>query len=170
MVNKTSHCLLDLQFLGRTLKIPQIKVEDSTEILLRNMVALEQCYYPHESYITDYVAVLDFLINTDKDVDFLVKNGIIVNWLGDSNAVAELFNGLWKNITQTTFNTEYLRICEDLNAFCKHPWHRKVATLRRDYCNTPWKMVASIAGIALLILTVIQTVCSVLQVVQGPSK
>ncbi|QHN91034.1 UPF0481 protein At3g47200-like [Arachis ipaensis] len=170
VINKRSLCLLDLKFSGHTLEIPQIELEDKTEIWLRNMVALEQCYYPDESYITDYTAVLDYLINTEKDVDFLVNKGIIINWLGDSKAVAKLFNGLGKNIIHETFNAEYLRICKDLNDFCEHPCHRKVATLRRDYCNTPWKTVASVAGIALLILTVIQTVCSIIQVVQGSSK
>ncbi|XP_057726771.1 UPF0481 protein At3g47200-like [Arachis stenosperma] len=170
VINKRSLCLLDLKFSGRTLEIPQIELEDKTEIWLRNMVALEQCYYPDESYITDYTAVLDYLINTEKDVDFLVNKGIIINWLGDSKAVAKLFNGLGKNIIHETFNAEYLRICKDLNDFCEHPCLRKVATLRRDYCNTPWKTVASVAGIALLILTVIQTACSIIQVVQGFSK
>ncbi|XP_052108148.1 UPF0481 protein At3g47200 isoform X2 [Arachis duranensis] len=111
------------------------------------------------------LSVFDFLINTEKDVDFFVKNGIIENWIGDSNAVAEMFNGLGVNVVHPNINTQYLRICEELNAFCNHPWNRKVATLRRDYCNTPWKTVASIAGIFLLILTIIQTVFSILQVV-----
>ncbi|MED6195177.1 hypothetical protein PIB30_035499 [Stylosanthes scabra] len=169
-VNKRSHCMLDLQFSGHTLEIPEIELEDETKIRLRNTVALEQCHYLDESYITDYTLVLDWLINTHKDVDFLVDRGIIINWLGDSKAVAKLFNGLEKNIMFGTSNAEYFHICEGLNDFCKHPWNRKVATLRRDYCNTPWKMVASVAGIALLIFTIIQTVCSILQVIQGPSK
>ncbi|RYQ99561.1 hypothetical protein Ahy_B07g087498 isoform C [Arachis hypogaea] len=164
-VHKTSQCLLDLELSGHTLKIPFIRVMDSTEVILRNLLAFEQCHYIHESYLTDYAAVFDFLINTEKDVDFFVKNGIIENWIGDSNAVAEMFNGLGVNVVHPNINTQYLRICEELNAFCNHPWNRKVATLRRDYCNTPWKTVASIAGIFLLILTIIQTVFSILQVI-----
>ncbi|XP_027332179.1 UPF0481 protein At3g47200-like [Abrus precatorius] len=166
IVNKKSNCLLDLEFSENCLEIPEFKVEDWTEILFRNMVALEQCHYPDESYITDYVVVLDFLINTGKDVDLLVQKGIISNWIGDSNAVAKLYNGLWKNIIQVNFNSHYLGICQELNAYCKHPWHRRKATLRRDYCKTPWQTVASAAAIILLVLTIIQTVCSILQVVQ----
>ncbi|KAK7276807.1 hypothetical protein RIF29_17953 [Crotalaria pallida] len=165
-VDKQSQCLLDLKISGgRYLKIPEIKVEDWSEILFRNMVALEQCHYPDESYITDYVAILSFLIKTGKDVDLLVKRKIIVNWLGDSDAVAKLFNGLWKNITQVGFNSEYVAICRDLNAFCVHPWHSGKATLRRDYCKTPWQKVATFAAFLLLILTITQTVFSILQVV-----
>ncbi|KAJ1415901.1 hypothetical protein SESBI_17740 [Sesbania bispinosa] len=90
-LNTKSDCLLDLRLSGRVLEIPQLKVEDWTEILFRNMVALEQCHYPQESYITDYVAVWDFLINTSRDVDLLVRKRVLVNWLGESDSVANLF-------------------------------------------------------------------------------
>ncbi|MED6140874.1 hypothetical protein PIB30_097646, partial [Stylosanthes scabra] len=162
-VNKNSQCLLDLKLSAHTLKIPFINVDDWTELFLRNLLAFEQCHYIHEYYLTDYMVVLDFLINTDKDVDLLIKKGIIKNGLGDSNAVAKMFNGLGVNLMCPNFNVEYSLILKRLNDFCAHPWNRKVATLKRDYCNTPWKTVASIAGIFLLILTVIQTVFSILQ-------
>ncbi|KAJ1410970.1 hypothetical protein SESBI_21504 [Sesbania bispinosa] len=165
-VNTKSDCLLDLRFSGRVLEIPQLKVEDWTEILFRNMVALEQCHYPHESYITDYVAVWDFLINTSRDVDLLVRKGVLVNWLGESDSVANLFNSLWKNIIHLNFSSHYFDLCQDLNDYCRDPFHKLKATLRRDYCNSPWQTAASIAGIVLLILSLLQSVCSVLQVVQ----
>ncbi|KAL2346792.1 hypothetical protein Fmac_000792 [Flemingia macrophylla] len=43
--NNENMCLLDLKFKKPVLKIPQLKVQDSTEMLFRNMVALEQCHY-----------------------------------------------------------------------------------------------------------------------------
>ncbi|XP_025666417.2 UPF0481 protein At3g47200-like [Arachis hypogaea] len=162
-VKKASQCLLDLQLSGHTLRIPFFRVEDMTEVVLRNLLAFEQCHCINESYIDDYIAVLDFLINADKDVDLLIKNGIIENWLGDSNAVAKMFNGLGVNIMYPDFNVQYSLLFQRLNAFCARPWNKKVATLRHDYCNTPWKTVASIAGIFLLVLTVVQTVFSILQ-------
>ncbi|XP_027356290.1 UPF0481 protein At3g47200-like [Abrus precatorius] len=165
-VNTESGCLLDLRFSGRDLEIPQLKVEDWTEILFRNMVALEQCHYTDEAYITDYVAVWDFLVNTSRDVDILVRNRVLVNWLGGTDSVANLFNGLWKNITHSNFSSDYFHLCEDLNGFCRDPWRKLKATLRRDYCNSPWQTAASIAGIVLLVLSLVQSVCSVLQVIQ----
>ncbi|XLT26871.1 hypothetical protein HN873_058163 [Arachis hypogaea] len=161
-VNKNDKCLLDLEISGCTLRIPFISVDDWTEVILRNLLAFEQCHCIYESYLTDYIIFFDFLINADKDVDFLIKKKIIVNWLGDSNAVAKMFNGLGVNLLYPDFNVQYSRIFDELNAFCARPWNKNVATLRRDYCNTPWKTVASIAGIFLLILTVIQTVFSIL--------
>ncbi|KAK7300109.1 hypothetical protein RJT34_10943 [Clitoria ternatea] len=164
-VNKKSNCLLDLELSGRYLQIPEFTVHDWTEIVFRNMVALEQCHYPYTSYITDYMAILDFLINTGKDVDVLIQNGIITNWIGDSDAVAKLYNGLGKNITLVNSNSVYLDIYKRLNEYCKRPWNKWKATLRRDYCKTPWQIAASAAATLLLILTIIQTLCSILQAV-----
>ncbi|MCH97178.1 UPF0481 protein, partial [Trifolium medium] len=162
----TSKCLLDLRFSEGVLEIPQLEVEDSTEILFRNMIAFEQCYYLFESYITDYVTVLDFLINTNKDVDILVQNRVLVNWLGNSDSVTNLFNSLAKNVIHYRFSSDYSVLCKELNDFCSHRWHKWKATLRQDYCNSPWQTAASIAGILLLILSLLQSICSVLQVVQ----
>ena len=155
-----------MKFSGRVLEIPQLKVEDWTETLFRNMVALEQCHYPYDSYICDYVAVLDYLINTGRDVDILVQRGILDNMLADSDSVANLYNGLWKNVTHLNFSSHFCIVSKDLNGFCNNPWHKLKATLRRDYCNTPWQTAASIAGILLLVLSLLQSVYSVLQVVQ----
>ncbi|MED6156288.1 hypothetical protein PIB30_013320 [Stylosanthes scabra] len=162
-VNRNSKCLLDLELSGHTLRIPFTKVDDITEVVLRNLIAFEQCHCVHEAYLTDYITVLDFLINTDKDVDLLIKEGIIENWLGDSYAVAEMFNGLGVNILSSDFNEKYSLIFKSLNDFYARPWNQRMATLKRDYCSTPWQTATSLAGIFLLILTVIQTVFSIFQ-------
>ncbi|KAF7831657.1 UPF0481 protein [Senna tora] len=107
---------------------------------------------------------MDCLINNSKDVDVLVHQDIINNMLGDSNEVVKLFNGLCKDIDHINFNSNYLEICEGLNEFCKDRWNNWKATLRNDYCNTPWKTAASIAAIVLLVLTILQTICSVIQI------
>jgi len=47
-----------------------------------------------DGYFTDYIRVLNFLIDTPKDVDLLVQKRILVNGLGDSNALSTLVNNL----------------------------------------------------------------------------
>ncbi|XP_058780996.1 putative UPF0481 protein At3g02645 [Vicia villosa] len=164
-VNTKSNCLLDLRFSGGVLEIPQLSVVDRTESLFRNMVALEQYHYPYESYITDYIILLDFLINTGRDVDILVQKGILINWLGDTDSVANLFNRIGKNVAFANSSSDYYVLCKDLNDFFSDPLHKLKATLRRDYCSNPWQTAATVAGILLLILSLLQSVCSVLQVV-----
>ncbi|MED6151474.1 hypothetical protein PIB30_082912 [Stylosanthes scabra] len=164
-VNKESKCFLDLELSGHTLRIPSIILDNYTEIVWRNLLAFEQCHFIEDSYFLDYIVALDFLINTDKDVDLLIKEGIIKNWLGDSNAVTKLFNNLGAQVIKPDFNVRYAGIFKELNAFSRRPYNQRVATLRRDYCSTTWTTIASVAGIFLLILTVIQTIISILQVV-----
>ncbi|WJX73777.1 hypothetical protein P8452_57519 [Trifolium repens] len=165
-VNTKSKCLLDLRFSGGVFEIPELSFDDWTAILFRNMIALEQCYYPDESYITDYIFVLDFLINTGRDEDILVQKEIIVDWLGDSEVLASAFNGLSDNVITSHSNSDYSVICDNLDGFYRDPWHKLKATLRRDYGSTPWQTAASAAGILLLFLSLLQSVCSVLQIVQ----
>ncbi|XP_052107823.1 UPF0481 protein At3g47200 isoform X1 [Arachis duranensis] len=166
-VNKSNHdCILDLEFEHGVLKIPHILVHDKTEVRLRNIVALEQCHYPRHHYLTDYVNFLAQLVNSNKDVDVLINAGIIESTIiGNDTSVNKIFSDVGKNILMENYNANYLQICHGLNAYYKHPWHTKMATLRRDYFTTPWKTVTFIAGIALLLLILlIQTVCSILQV------
>ncbi|XP_020207178.1 UPF0481 protein At3g47200 isoform X2 [Cajanus cajan] len=165
-VKTESDCLLNLTFSRGILRIPQLIVEDDTKILFHNMVALEQCHYPHESYITDYVDIMDFLINTKEDVDKLVQKKVLINCLEDVDSVANMFNGLCKDVTIIDRNCNYNQIFEKLNGFYGNRYNIWKATLRREYCKTPWKIAISVAGIILLFLAVVQTVCAVLEVTQ----
>ncbi|KAM3762761.1 hypothetical protein ACB098_01G370300 [Castanea mollissima] len=144
-------CVLDLSFKEGVLKIPLLKFEDYTEAF--------------ESYITDFYILLDYLIDTNKDVDLLAEKGIINNGLGDSNAMAFMINNLNKEIFWKNMNSDLCRLCEELNAFYEKPWHRWKAILRNQYFSTPWRPASTIAAIILLVLTLIQTVCSIIQIV-----
>ncbi|KAK7410275.1 hypothetical protein VNO78_00933 [Psophocarpus tetragonolobus] len=155
-----SDCLLDLTFSGGVLKMTELTVEDRTEVLFRNMLAFEQCHYPHQTYIADYVGVLYFLVNTSRDVDILVQNKVLVNWIGDTHSVANLFNSLGKHISQSNFNSHFIHLGHDLNDFHRNLCNNLKSTLRREYCKSPWQTAASIAAILLLIMSFIQTLCS----------
>ncbi|MED6164353.1 hypothetical protein PIB30_089054, partial [Stylosanthes scabra] len=115
---------------------------------LLNMESQKQCHYPEQHYITDYVGFLKQLVNSNKDADVLIKAGIIRSTVsGNDTSVARLFRDVDRNLIVSGVNADYVHICNDLNAYYKHPYHTKVATLRRDYFTTPWKTAASIAGI-----------------------
>ncbi|KAL2346778.1 hypothetical protein Fmac_000778 [Flemingia macrophylla] len=158
--------LVDLKFEKPVLKIPKLIVDDVTEILFRNMVALEQCHYQgDQSHISDYVQIMDFLVNTSTDVDFLVRKRILINLLGDSNSVAKLFNGLCNNIlVPDDSSSSYSGLLKELNGFYQNRWNKWKWTLRHEYCKDPWKIAGTTAAILLLTLALVQTICSVLQV------
>jgi hypothetical protein len=160
----SSKCLLELKFTNGVLTIPNLRLYDETECLFRNLLALEQCHYDFDSYFIDYVRIMNFLIDTTKDVDLLVRKKILVNRLGDNNAVTTLVNNLSTEIFLLVLSDDYFLLCKELNSFYDDRWHRWKATLRRDYLSNPWRTASTIAAIILLVLTLIQIVCSIILV------
>ncbi|KAK3026383.1 hypothetical protein RJ639_040472 [Escallonia herrerae] len=159
-----SDCLLDVKFENGVLEIPTLSIYDTTKLLIRNMMALEVCHYPNDSYIIDYVFLMDFLIDTVEDVDLLVEQGIIVNWLGESAGVSTLFNNATTHITYNNANFYFAQVCHDLNEFYKVNWNRWKTILNHEYFGNPWKTVSTYAAVTLLLLAGAQTVCSVISV------
>jgi hypothetical protein len=91
----TSKWLLDIKFEDGVLEIPCLKLLSQTESLFRNLVTFAQCCYLCNSYFTNYILLLDFLIDTPNDLDLLVREGILVNRLGNNNAVTTLVNNTY---------------------------------------------------------------------------
>ncbi|XP_041020535.1 UPF0481 protein At3g47200-like [Juglans microcarpa x Juglans regia] len=162
----SSKCLLDLKFTNETLEIPRIDLYNDTETIYRNVIAFEQCHYPRDSHLTDYIVLLTFLINTPKDADLLIRRGIIINWLPNSNSVASFINNMGMYIVYDSRKCAYRGLFRDLNAFYRNTKHTWKATLKRDYFSTPWKIASTTAAITLLLLTLIQAICSIIQVVK----
>ncbi|XP_049397407.1 UPF0481 protein At3g47200-like [Solanum stenotomum] len=89
--NMTS--LFDIKFENGLMTMPSLHVVDSTEILLRNLIAYEQQSIDLEYlYFSDYATFMDHLINSNKDVKLLRRKGIIKSWIGDDKEVARIFN------------------------------------------------------------------------------
>ncbi|KAK7816018.1 upf0481 protein [Quercus suber] len=153
-----SNCLFDINFKKGVLKMPLITLDNSSETLYRNLLALEQCHYSDKAYITDYVILLGFLITTDNDVKLLVRKGVMANLLGNDDEAKDLVKKLCTNIVYVNMNSDYHVFCRELKAFYKKPWNRWQATLRRDYFSTPWRIVSTIAAVILLLLTFLQTI------------
>ncbi|KAL7181945.1 hypothetical protein ACSBR1_040790 [Camellia fascicularis] len=153
--------LFDIKFSGDVLEIPRRKIYDSTECLLRNIIAYEQ-YHCDSKLMLDYTLVMDYLINTTKDVELLVQAKVIENWLGDNDDVSNLFNGLGKGVVFDSDRCYFTKLHRELNDYCKIRKHKWEATLRHNYCNTPWRVLSIIVAAILLGLTFIRSLCSLI--------
>ena len=73
---------LDIRFdlKNGVLEIPCIELNNEKIRLIRNIIALEQSHYVGDAYVTDFFAILDFLIDNSKDVDLLCDKGILNTW------------------------------------------------------------------------------------------
>ncbi|GER54859.1 hypothetical protein STAS_32492 [Striga asiatica] len=161
-----SNSLFDLDFKNGVMFMPTLTVEDRTECFFRNLIAYEQ-YFPDErlNFVTDYVRLLDCLINSTKDVEILSECGIIDNWLGDNQVVADIFNKLTDSIVGPGKHFMYSGVVHRVNQHYERPWNRAVAVLRQDYFSNPWAIIGFLAALLLFLLTIVQTVLAVIQTV-----
>ena len=133
------------------LRVPQLVIDDKTEALFRNLMALEQCHYPSDTYICNYVLLMDYLITTKDDVCLLVENNVIVNRLGSSKAVTTLINTLGHEIVES--ESCYHELYRGLNEHCDSYWNGLMASLTSVYFKDFWRGTATIAEIFVLGVT-----------------
>ncbi|XP_054780004.1 putative UPF0481 protein At3g02645 [Prosopis cineraria] len=135
------------------LQIPQFKMNCTTECVLRNLIAFEQCHYANEPYVCNYVSLIDSLIHTKEDVELLVEKEVIVHELGSDKEVATIVNGLCKNVA--TDNTCYGEIIDKLDKHYESMWNHTMAALRLVYFKNTWRTSSTVVGIAVLIYTML---------------
>ncbi|OMP06679.1 hypothetical protein COLO4_07979 [Corchorus olitorius] len=160
-----SASLADIQFHKGELKIPLLRVDESTILFFDSLIIWEQKYYPDQTHFRDYIFLMQCLLKSTEDVDLLIRRNIIINHLGENKAVIQLFNAFSDSVSGLGENSCYANILDQLMAYNEVPHHGWIATLKMQHFSTPWKGVATIAAIILLLLTLIQTICSVISVV-----
>ncbi|KAH9320129.1 hypothetical protein KI387_021898 [Taxus chinensis] len=146
--------------LGRgILFLKPIIVDDSTEIILRNLMAFEECRrvnaIQRKATISQHVCLMDNIIHTQEDVEALVKKNVIVSYMGSDEEVATIFNKICTGITYE--NTEFgnlLKVVNEHYSFQLNVWRRR---LQEDYFSTPWYLISFVAAALLLGMTVVQT-------------
>ncbi|KAL6208191.1 hypothetical protein ACLB2K_019142 [Fragaria x ananassa] len=145
------------------LKIPKLRIADPTELILRNLIAFEQCSMSKYPIICHYVMLMDMLVDSPKDVELLFKHKIVENaLLGDDHELSSMINRLSKGIVCDT-DFYYGALCGKMDKFCNSNWPKWIKNLRSIYFNTPWTTLSVVAAVVLLILTAIQTICSIYQ-------
>ncbi|KAH0681059.1 hypothetical protein KY284_022144 [Solanum tuberosum] len=156
--------LFHIKFENGLMTIPCFKVNDDTETFLRNFIAYEQQSFDAErTYFSNYAVFMDYLIDSDKDVNLLRRKGIIESWMGEDKEVASLFNKIGNGVTVNShfYYKEELRKTAE---HCEQRWNRMKANLRHNYFNSPWARASTVAAIILLILTTIQTILAIISV------
>ncbi|XP_021803066.1 UPF0481 protein At3g47200-like [Prunus avium] len=154
----------DIRFSNGILEISKMIICDDTEISFRNLTAFEQCHCMLMSCCAgDFMNVMSRLVKSPKDVDLLVEHKIVENILGDSSQVVTLFSSIGIGVYPSQ-NFTFRDLGEGLNKYCSLTWPKMMTNLRQNYFNTPWAAISVIAAVILLILTIIQTVCSIMSV------
>ncbi|CAL9012552.1 unnamed protein product [Prunus brigantina] len=152
--------MFNIRFKNGVMSIPRIRVHKNGESLFRNLVAYEQC--ETGSIITSYAVLLEQLITSDKDVEYLAKCGIIENVLDYD--ISWIFSSLSNDVWPC--NCCYLSLYCDVNKYYGHTYNRWKGELRTTfdtYFKNPLELFNFATAVVLVTtLTLIQTVYSIL--------
>lgn len=149
--------LFDIKYSNGVLKIPKVTVHNHTECLFRNIIVCEQFDNRLPAFLTYYMILMDRLIDSERDVEILTGRGIIINELGDVEAIATMFNRLGDSVSFSEENFFYAELSRAVNEHYESPWNKSIAKLRHDYFHNPWALISFLAAVFLLILSLLQT-------------
>ncbi|XP_034906495.1 UPF0481 protein At3g47200-like [Populus alba] len=155
-----SRSILDIKFKNGFLEIPPLLLQETTEVIIRNLISYEQCSPKCTDRITSYAVLLDNLINTTKDMDTFTSSGIIGNWLNPDEAT-QFFNKLYQDAYLKKYY--YLKLCQEVNRYYRRRFPRWRALLVSNYFGTPWAIIFLFAAATLLILTIVQTIFTIVK-------
>eukprot|EP01018_Ginkgo_biloba_P000846 Gb_37284 [translate_table: standard] len=140
------------------LYLPHLRIDDRTEVVLRNLIALEISSSMEEKPVTRYVHFMSNLLSTRKDVSILRKDSIVTNKLGSDKEASKLLNSITKSIESASFPP--IDIAEKgVNIYCERNWQIWWAQFWRIDCSQPWLVVSFMAATLLLLMTAAQVVC-----------
>jgi len=104
-----------------------LKVDQATECVLRNLIAVEQCHNSNQPFICNYVSLIDSLIHTREDVELLVDTEIISYELQSHAELATLVTGLCKYVVVTS--NCYGKIIKEMNEHYNNWWKHYMGML-----------------------------------------
>ncbi|GMN37832.1 hypothetical protein TIFTF001_042700 [Ficus carica] len=152
--------ILDIKFEDGVLEIPPILIHEDTESLFRNLICLEQCLPNCDTIVTSYAILLDNLINTTEDMEILCKGRIFDNFLNTDDAT-ELFNQLYDDAYVKEFH--YTDLIKKVQKYCGRHWPRYRTVFIHEYLKHPWAICSIVVAAIFLILTVVQTVFTIIK-------
>lgn len=103
-----SRSVLEMKFNDGALKIPALTHHDLLEIVMRNLIAMENCCYNGTKYITSYAFFMKSLLQSNDDAKILKKKGIL-----DKEDFVTLFSKI--SVELDTNDFYYGDLCEKVN-------------------------------------------------------
>ncbi|KAM4079966.1 hypothetical protein ACB094_09G155600 [Castanea mollissima] len=143
-------------FFSGKLTLPPITVHDSTKSMLLNLVAYETCPdAPDDFGVTSYICFMDSLIDHAEDVMVLRSKGILLNFLGSDQEVADLFNAIGKDLVPNPY--AYADVKGSIERHYRNKLKIWMAEWLHTHFSSPWTILAFIAASFAISLSVIQT-------------
>ncbi|CAJ1976368.1 unnamed protein product [Sphenostylis stenocarpa] len=137
--------------------LPVIRLDENSEVIMRNLMAYESLTRPTYLIFSRYVEIMRAIIDKPEDVNLLVDKEIIKTKFSNK-VVADLFNGMSTSLRPTD-TPELETEIKKINAkFERSRWLQDAVT---KYVYSSWKILTVIAALSFLVLTAVQTYCSI---------
>ncbi|XVE71689.1 hypothetical protein DITRI_Ditri10aG0171600 [Diplodiscus trichospermus] len=142
--------------------MPGLVVDDSTASKFMNLVALEMCPDFDNNYeIMSYLCFVNSLIDTAEDVKELRVTGVLHNYLGSDEEVADLFRKMSRDLVPD--QEIYCEVFEDIHNYCNNPLTTVVAQAYYTYFSSPWTFIVFLGSITGLLFTATQAYLALLR-------
>eukprot|EP01018_Ginkgo_biloba_P032636 Gb_40233 [translate_table: standard] len=148
-----------------TLHLPVITISDTTEIILRNLLALEFNNPNRAKHVTRYVELMDCLIDAGEDICLLRKFDVIKRRgpMVTDASIAKIWNGMCKPFFAGFFEPPHELKDGMKEALRKNYWKSKMKKVLFEgyqrYLSRPWQLLALLCGIFILIMEIAQAYC-----------
>ncbi|GLJ51219.1 hypothetical protein SUGI_1089710 [Cryptomeria japonica] len=149
-----------MTFKRRTLSLPTIWITDSTEVILRNLMALEVCQ--GFTAISYYVYLLNSLVETEADVAVLRKFQIIQSTMGTDKEVAYMLNNLGKGINFESEQDPFMKLKMQINEWYKSNFQILLSDSKHRHPKF-WRNASIFWGLAVLVSAAIPTLVNIWQ-------
>ncbi|XP_028766409.1 putative UPF0481 protein At3g02645 [Neltuma alba] len=144
----------------RTFHLPKVALDVNTEVFLRNLVAYESSVASGPLVLTRYTELMNGIVDSDEDAKVLRETGVILNHLKSDSEVAHLWNGMSRSIKLTKVPV-LDKAVEDVNKYYNGRLKVKAWKLMKSYIIGSWQFLTFLAAICLLLLMILQSICSV---------
>lgn len=137
------------------LRMPALHIDKFTALVLRNLIAYEQAS-GFGLYVTSYAMAMDMLVDTEDDISKLIESKVVINHLRSDEWAAYMIKSLCKEIPVQKFC--YVDLWQQLDShYNSYKPKNNIAT----YFSSPWIILALVAGIAIVALTMLQNIFTV---------
>ncbi|CAM0911146.1 unnamed protein product [Alopecurus aequalis] len=143
-----------------TLTLPVIRLDGNTEVILRNLVAYETAAVRGPLVMARYTELMNGIIDTAKDVKILRECGIIFNGMKSDKEAADMWNGMCRAVRPSKVPLMD-GVIREVNAHRNRRAAVKAKRLLKRYVFRSWKILTLLAAVVLLLMTALQTFCSV---------
>ncbi|KAJ3677265.1 hypothetical protein LUZ60_002989 [Juncus effusus] len=142
------------------LNLPIVTLDANTEVTIRNLIAYEASVVKGALVFARYIELMNGIIDTEHDVKILRRSGVILNRMKSDKEVADLWNGM-SRATKITRVPKIDRTIEDVKIFSSRNCKNKVNKFMKKYVYGAWPILTLLATMILLLMTGLQTFCSV---------